>query len=195
MAIIVPPRRPCAALTLILALAGLAEATAARSAFLEAAFFEATLAYPSFFEAALLGPEAIGTGFTIGESSVVKARADGYEARVYRVNGGGHDWFGTWGNMDITSAVEMWNFWSQFCGTTASVSAPDLQKELVQWNGDRFTALENCRIRLFETSGKVVLDRPMQAGQSIDFNGCNQVYLMNAHQGGGAFQQLKFWAE
>ena len=120
---------------------------------------------------------------------------DGYEARVYRVNGGGHDWFGTWGNMDITSAVEMWNFWSQFCGTTASVSAPDLQKELVQWNGDRFTAIEPCRLRLFETSGKVVLDRPMQAGQSIDFQGCGQVYLMSAHQQGGAFQQLKVWAE
>ena len=114
---------------------------------------------------------------------------------MYRVNGGGHDWFGTWGNMDITSAVEMWNFWSQFCGTTASVSAPDLQKELVQWNGDRFTAIEPCRLRLFETSGKVVLDRPMQAGQSIDFQGCGQVYLMGAHQQGGAFQQLKVWSE
>ena len=30
------------------------------------------------------------------------------------VNGGGHDWFGAWGNMDINSTEEIWRFFSKF---------------------------------------------------------------------------------
>ena len=30
------------------------------------------------------------------------------------VNGGGHDWFGVWGNMDINSTTEIWKFFSQY---------------------------------------------------------------------------------
>jgi polyhydroxybutyrate depolymerase len=120
----------------------------------------------------------------------------GYEARVYRVNNGGHDWFGSWGNMDITSAVEMWDFWSQFCGSTSAIVSPEaMQSELVRWNGAQFTAIEACRVRVFEASGKAVFDRPMRAGESVAFSGCGQVYLMSAHQHGGDFQQLKFWAQ
>ena len=120
----------------------------------------------------------------------------GYEARVYRVNGGGHDWFGAWGNLDISSAVEMWSFWSQFCGTSIDVEAfEDLQSDLVSWDGRQFTARSFCRLRVFDTTGRTVLDRPMMAGQSVPFDGCSQVYLMSASQTDGDFQQLKFWAE
>jgi len=31
-----------------------------------------------------------------------------------KVNGGGHDWPGTFGNMDIDASIEIWNFVSQF---------------------------------------------------------------------------------
>lgn len=121
---------------------------------------------------------------------------DGYEARVYRVNGGGHDWFGSWGNMDVTSAVEMWSFWSQFCGTTVEVEEfENLQTELVRWDGQKLIALSDCRVRIFEASGKRVFDRPMMSGQSCPFSGCGQIYLMGASQTDGAFQQLKFWAD
>ena len=30
------------------------------------------------------------------------------------VNGGGHEWFGVWGNMDINSTAEIWKFFSQY---------------------------------------------------------------------------------
>ena len=30
------------------------------------------------------------------------------------VSGGGHDWFGVWGNMDIDSTAEIWKFFSQY---------------------------------------------------------------------------------
>ena len=117
----------------------------------------------------------------------------GYEARVYRVNGGGHSWFGSWGNMDITSAVEMWSFWSQFCGTSISVEdLQTLQTELVRWDGVQFTALESCRVRVCDVAGRTVFDRPMVAGQSVPFEGCGQIFLMSARQSDGAYQQLKF---
>ena len=28
--------------------------------------------------------------------------------------GGGHDWFGVWGNMDIHASVEVWKFFSKY---------------------------------------------------------------------------------
>ena len=33
---------------------------------------------------------------------------------MYEVVNGGQDWPGSWGNMDIESSVEIWNFFSQF---------------------------------------------------------------------------------
>jgi polyhydroxybutyrate depolymerase len=44
-----------------------------------------------------------------------------------KVIGGDHDWPGTWGNMDISASVEIWNFVSKFdinglidCNTTSN---------------------------------------------------------------------------
>jgi len=53
-------------------------------------------------------------------------------AWVYKVNGGGHDWFGEWGNMDIHSSAVIWSFLSTFCGTTISTN------DLIPENGQLF---------------------------------------------------------
>jgi len=35
---------------------------------------------------------------------------------LYRIVGGGHDWPGSFGNMDINSSIEIWNFFqSTYC--------------------------------------------------------------------------------
>ena len=120
----------------------------------------------------------------------------GYEARLYRVNNGGHDWFGSWGNFDITSAAEMWSFWSQFCG--APISVPELRPEmadLLDWNGRAFTAKQPCQLQVFDTRGRMVMERPMMGGQSVPFNGCGQVYLWSARGASGDVQQQKIWAD
>ena len=36
------------------------------------------------------------------------------EVWLYRVEGGGHDWPGETGNMDIHASVEIWNFFSLY---------------------------------------------------------------------------------
>ena len=56
----------------------------------------------------------------------------GYQAWVYRVNGGGHEWFGEWGNMDIHSSAVIWLFLSSYCGTTISTD------ELIPENSQLF---------------------------------------------------------
>lgn len=36
------------------------------------------------------------------------------EVWLYRIEAGGHDWPGVWGNMDIQASQEIWNFFSQY---------------------------------------------------------------------------------
>ena len=33
---------------------------------------------------------------------------------LFKVEGGGHDWPGVWGNMDIDASEEIWNFFAQY---------------------------------------------------------------------------------
>jgi len=55
---------------------------------------------------------------TTDESTVEKISWDNGDACVsvlhYKVNGGGHDWPGSFGNMDIDASEEIWNYVSQY---------------------------------------------------------------------------------
>ena len=63
-----------------------------------------------------------------GDGSTVSADRFGLEGScpqvwLYTVDGGGHDWPGAWGNMDISASREAWLFFDQICaGTTEVVS-------------------------------------------------------------------------
>ncbi|MDC3397422.1 alpha/beta hydrolase-fold protein [Flavobacteriales bacterium] len=106
---------------------------------------------------------------------------NGYEARVYRVNGGGHDWFGAWGNMDISSAVEMWNFWQPFCAETADVDpAPSPEQALFDVLGSSVRALQPCEVQVVDVTGRTRLRRPVQPGQTVDLSGLHGVHLLVA---------------
>jgi len=45
------------------------------------------------------------------------------EVWLYTVNGGGHDWPGSWGNMDINSSLEAWLFFDELCSEPLNVAA------------------------------------------------------------------------
>ncbi|MDG2426286.1 MAG: PHB depolymerase family esterase [Flavobacteriales bacterium] len=120
---------------------------------------------------------------------------DGYRALVYRVNDGGHNWFGSWGNMDIVSAVEMWNFWSSFCGSTSSIaSAEALQAKIFSWKNAEITAEQACHVAVYDALGRKVLDRPLMAGQTLRINKA-QLHLIVARNLKGQFQQEKVWLD
>lgn len=97
-----------------------------------------------------------------------------YQAWLYRVNGGGHDWFGVWGNMDINSSAIMWSFWSQFCGAPISVEqilpdSPQLMSAISDANSSSLNIeiYENCTIQLFDISGKLISVRTVRSGSSF----------------------------
>jgi polyhydroxybutyrate depolymerase len=97
----------------------------------------------------------------------------GYQAWLYKVNGGGHDWFGEWGNMDIHSSAVIWSFLSSFCGTTISID--DLIPENVQLFNHllhpatkqiEILGLENSTCQIFDGSGKLISYMPLFSGQT-----------------------------
>lgn len=57
------------------------------------------------------------------------------EVWFYTVNGGGHDWPGAWGNMDIDASQEVWAFFEKVCENATSIETfgeGDQNKELVK---------------------------------------------------------------
>ena len=97
----------------------------------------------------------------------------GYQAWVYRVNGGGHDWFGEWGNMDIQSSAVIWSFLSTFCGTTISIDdlipekTPLFSHLLHPANKQiELKGLENSTCQIFDGSGKLIFYTPLFSGQT-----------------------------
>jgi polyhydroxybutyrate depolymerase len=53
---------------------------------------------------------------------------------LYTVQGGGHDWPGAFGNMDISSSREIWNFFAELCDDVVSTTTflPDAERELLK---------------------------------------------------------------
>ena len=46
------------------------------------------------------------------------------EVWLYTIEGGGHDWPGAFGNMDISSSREIWNFFDQLCDISVDIETP-----------------------------------------------------------------------
>ena len=87
---------------------------------------------------------------------------DGQEFHHYRVSGGGHDWFGVWGNQDIQSTELLWDFFQSHCAGefTAVEDVPQPEAELVEWTGDGLRVLEACAVRVFDLQGRLVWNWP-----------------------------------
>ena len=61
---------------------------------------------------------------------VYTSREHNRELWYYQVNGGGHDWPGQWGNMDIDATREVWNFFAAI--------EPETPENPADLNGDGF---------------------------------------------------------
>ncbi len=51
------------------------------------------------------------------------------EVWLYTVEGGGHDWPGAFGNMDISASREIWNFFSALCDPSVATISPSSTNE------------------------------------------------------------------
>ena len=75
-----------------------------------------------------------GDGSTV-TAQIATSDSSPNEVWFYTVNGGGHDWPGAWGNMDINSSEEIWAFFEKMCENATSIDIhdeADQSKELVK---------------------------------------------------------------
>lgn len=86
---------------------------------------------------------------------------DGQEFHHYRVSGGGHDWFGAWGNQDIQATELLWDFFQSHCsGEFTGVSeASTSESVLAFWNGEQVGVLSDCELIARDAQGRLVWRR------------------------------------
>ena len=63
---------------------------------------------------------------------------NGSSVEHFKVNGGGHDWPGVWGNMDMNASIEIWKFFSKYnladLSVVLSVDDGDFKELLIHPN-------------------------------------------------------------
>ena len=87
----------------------------------------------------------------------------GQEFHHYRVNGGGHNWFGVWGNQDIQSTELLWDFFASHCSgeltdveETMAGDPMDEKNMLAYWDGEAVSLLEDGSVRAWDAQGRLV---------------------------------------
>ena len=95
-----------------------------------------------------------------------------------RVNGGGHDWPGSFGNMDINSDAEIWNFVSNF-SINGLIDDCSLNSSSIDLNGisyypnpiDSYLSIinhsENKSIIIFDINSKSIYESELVIGNNI----------------------------
>ena len=121
---------------------------------------------------------------------------EGQEFHHYRVNGGGHTWFGRWGNQDIDSTELLWNFFQSHCaGDFTSVEeASQPEAQLVQWTVDGLRVLANCHVRAVDLQGRIVWNwSNAHEGLVLPKGQSAGTLLIQAIAPDGAVQVLRVW--
>ena len=86
---------------------------------------------------------------------------------LYTVNGGGHDWPGAWGNMDISASRQAWLFFEELCVNPVGIVEvnSNIERQLLRITDliGRETEFEKGAILIYQYSDgsvekKVVLD-------------------------------------
>ena len=121
----------------------------------------------------------------------------------YRVNGGGHDWPGSFGNMDINSDNEIWNFVSKYslyglidnCSLSINTSEnqhefyyyPNPIQDLLKINNQSNTK----RIFISDLTGKIIYKSNLIIGENIFDISVFKPGLYNVRTGVKTFKILK----
>jgi polyhydroxybutyrate depolymerase len=124
----------------------------------------------------------------------------------FKVLGGGHDWPGTWGNLDIDASVEIWKYVSQYdingridCSTTAIEEQMKSENELFIYPNpaENFLAIDMDittaqTYDIYTASGKLVLSGTVDAQhKTIDVSSLpSSLYFIKIGQ-----QTSKFFKE
>jgi polyhydroxybutyrate depolymerase len=94
--------------------------------------------WADLFDLSLLSSQNLPNTNTSDGSTVASEKygAAGHctEVWLYTVNGGGHDWPGAFGNMDISASREAWLFFEQLCDNTVGLEniQPTTNRKLIR---------------------------------------------------------------
>ena len=91
----------------------------------------------------------------------------GQEFHHYRVNGGGHDWFGAWGSQDVESTAMLWDFFANQCagGFTDVVETP-LGNVLIERLRTGIRAKVNCQVEIRNVLGQLMDHVALRQGET-----------------------------
>lgn len=112
-------------------------------------------------------------GSTVG-AKVHTNGIDGGQVWLYTVDGGGHDWPGVWGNMDINASEEIWDFFSQIC--EAATDVPQVNSMTVDvWpvpsvGGFNISTDTTSLLNVFAINGQLVEQIRITAGSTTWVN-------------------------
>ena len=119
-----------------------------------------------------------------------------------RVNGGGHDWPGSFGNMDINSDAEIWNFVSNF-SINGLIDDCSLNSSSIDLNGisyypnpiDSYLSIinhsENKSIIIFDINSKSIYESELVIGNNILNFSDLQSGIYNVKIGQNTFRIIK----
>lgn len=89
----------------------------------------------------------------------------GQEFHHYRVNGGGHDWFGVWGSQDVESTEVMWDFFSAQCaGEFTSITEATPPASWLHLQGRTVRTERACTLTLLDAMGRQVRQKSLSNG-------------------------------
>ena len=119
-----------------------------------------------------------------------------------RVNGGGHDWPGSFGNMDINSDAEIWNFVSNF-SINGLIDGCSLNSSSIDLNGisyypnpiDSYLSISNHSeyksIIIFDINSKSIYESELAIGNNILNISDLQSGIYNVKIGQNTFRIIK----
>ena len=119
-----------------------------------------------------------------------------------RVNGGGHDWPGSFGNMDINSDAEIWNFVSNF-SINGLIDDCSLNSSSIELNGisyypnpidsylSKINHSENKSIIIFDINSKSIYESELVIGNNILNISDLQSGIYNVKIGQNTFRIIK----
>ena len=120
--------------------------------------------------------------------------AGGQEFHHYRVNGGGHEWFGSWGSFDIQSTQVIWDFFSNQCSgeSTSTGTTISPAEDLIYSNGQSFGAHKACQIEGYDALGRMTLaTQPIAAGEIWDTARLSGSFFIRASVAGRPAQIIR----
>jgi S-formylglutathione hydrolase FrmB len=90
----------------------------------------------------------------------------GQEFHHYRVNGGGHNWFGVFGSPDVDATAVLWGFFSAQCnGNIMSINNAHIAETLIERRDSGVILRSAGRIDLFDLQGRLVGTQQMIPNQ------------------------------